>query len=40
VVDAAARSGVTIDWRSRARVGVPVTLVTIGIAAADLGFRA
>src|SRR5262249_50649679 len=36
VVDAAARCGVPIDWRSHARVGVPVTLATLGIVAACL----
>ncbi len=38
VVDAAARRGVRIDWRMHARVGVPVTLVTLGIAAAWLAW--
>jgi Na+/H+ antiporter NhaD/arsenite permease-like protein len=33
VVDQAARLGVTIDWRTHARVGVPVTLVTLTAAA-------
>ena len=36
VVDAAARRGVRIDWRRHARVGVPVTLVTLAICAASL----
>ncbi len=39
VVDAAARAGVPIDWRTHARVGVPVTVVTLGILAAYLAFR-
>jgi Na+/H+ antiporter NhaD/arsenite permease-like protein len=39
VVDAAARAGVPIDWRAHARVGVPVTVVTLGILAAYLAFR-
>jgi Na+/H+ antiporter NhaD/arsenite permease-like protein len=33
VVDQAARLGVRIDWRTHARVGVPITLVTLAIAA-------
>jgi Na+/H+ antiporter NhaD/arsenite permease-like protein len=32
VVDAAARGGVTIDWRRHARTGVPVTVATLAIA--------
>ncbi len=40
VVDAAARRGVAIDWRSHARVGVPVTLATLAIVAAYVAFRA
>lgn len=39
VVDAAARHGVTIDWKRHAAVGVPVTLVTLGITAAYLVWR-
>jgi Na+/H+ antiporter NhaD/arsenite permease-like protein len=31
VVDLAQKSGVTIDWRMHARVGVPVTLLTLGL---------
>lgn len=31
VVDLAQRSGVIIDWRAHARVGVPVTLMTLAI---------
>ena len=31
VVDLARRSGVNIDWRAHARVGVPVTLLTLAI---------
>ena len=34
VVDAAARNGVRVDWRMHARIGVPVTLATLAIAAA------
>ncbi len=33
VIDQAARMGVAITWRDHARVGVPVTLVTLAIAA-------
>jgi Na+/H+ antiporter NhaD/arsenite permease-like protein len=40
VVDAAARHGVRIDWRSHARIGVPVTLVTLAIAGGYLAMRA
>ena len=36
VVDAAARHGVAIDWRTHARVGIPVTLATLAIAAGAL----
>ena len=36
VVDAAARRGVRIDWRLHARTGVPVTLLTLAIAAGCL----
>jgi len=39
VVDAAARRGVSIDWRIHARVGVPVTLATLAIAAGWLSLR-
>ncbi len=38
-VDAAARRGVPISWRSHARVGVPVTLVTLAITAGYLALR-
>ena len=40
VVDQARARGVTIDWRTHARTGVPVTLATLGIAAAWLWMRA
>ena len=33
VVDQAARLGIRIDWRTHARVGIPVTLATLAIAA-------
>lgn len=39
VVDAAARRGVSIDWRGHARVGIPVTLVTLAITAGYLALR-
>jgi Na+/H+ antiporter NhaD/arsenite permease-like protein len=39
VVDAAARRGIAIGWREHARVGVPVTVVTLAIAAAWLAAR-
>jgi Na+/H+ antiporter NhaD/arsenite permease-like protein len=39
VVDAARKSGVEIDWRAHARVGVPVTAITLAIAAAWLWLR-
>jgi Na+/H+ antiporter NhaD/arsenite permease-like protein len=39
VVDAAERHGVRIDWRTHARVGVPVALATLVIVAAYLALR-
>jgi Na+/H+ antiporter NhaD/arsenite permease-like protein len=39
VVDAAARRGIAIDWRTHARVGIPVTLATVAVAAAFLAWR-
>lgn len=36
VVEQGARLGVAVDWRTHARVGVPVTLATLAIAAAWL----
>ncbi|MBP8284039.1 MAG: anion transporter [Chromatiaceae bacterium] len=39
VADAAGRRGLEIDWRTHARAGIPVTLATLGIAAAFLGWR-
>ena len=39
VVDAAARRGVPIGWRSHARVGVPVTIATLAITAGYLALR-
>ncbi len=40
VVDAAAAHGVAIDWRCHARTGIPVTLVTLAIAAGFLTLHA
>jgi Na+/H+ antiporter NhaD/arsenite permease-like protein len=40
VVDQAARLGVTVTWRDHARVGVPVTFVSLAIAAVWLWFLA
>jgi Na+/H+ antiporter NhaD/arsenite permease-like protein len=40
VVDQAARLGVEIDWVRHARVGVPVTLLTLALAAGWLAIRA
>ncbi|GIK25758.1 MAG: transporter [Betaproteobacteria bacterium] len=39
VVDCAARRGIRIGWRAHARVGVPVTLATLAMAAAWLLLR-
>ena len=39
VVDQAARLGVEIDWRCHARVGVPVTLLTLSLGAGWLAIR-
>ena len=39
VVEQARAQGVTIDWRAHARAGVPVTLVTLAVAAAWLWLR-
>lgn len=39
VADAAARRGVRLDWRTHARVGVPVTLATLAISAGWIGWR-
>ncbi len=38
VVQAAERRGIRIDWRDHARIGVPVTLATLAIAAVSLWF--
>ncbi len=39
VIDQAARLGIRISWREHARIGVPVTLLTLGVAALWLWFR-
>jgi len=39
VVDAAARQGIRIDWRTHARAGVPITVVTLAIVAAFMALR-
>jgi Na+/H+ antiporter NhaD/arsenite permease-like protein len=39
VVDAAARRGIAIDWKRHARVGVPVTLITLAVSGAYLAIR-
>lgn len=39
VAEQAGRLGVAIDWRTHARVGVPVTLATLALAAAWLAVR-
>jgi len=39
VVDAARRLGIEIDWRTHARTGVPVTLLTLAITAGWLALR-
>jgi Na+/H+ antiporter NhaD/arsenite permease-like protein len=39
VVDAAARRGIVIDWKRHARVGVPVTLVTLAVSGVYLALR-
>ncbi|MFH0965255.1 MAG: SLC13 family permease [Planctomycetota bacterium] len=38
VIDQAARLGVRISWREHARTGIPVTLLTLALAAASLAF--
>jgi Na+/H+ antiporter NhaD/arsenite permease-like protein len=40
VIDQARRLGIEIDWRAHARVGVPVTLATLTVAAAWLWLAA
>lgn len=40
VVDGAARLGLRIGWREHARIGVPVTLATLALAAAWLAIHA
>jgi Na+/H+ antiporter NhaD/arsenite permease-like protein len=36
VVEQARSAGITVDWRTHARIGVPVTLLTLAISAAAL----
>jgi Na+/H+ antiporter NhaD/arsenite permease-like protein len=40
VVEQASRLGVAIDWKTHARVGIPVTLATLALAAAWLAWLA
>ncbi|GMW02786.1 MAG: membrane protein [Candidatus Hydrogenedentota bacterium] len=40
VVEQAARQGIPITWRDHARIGVPVTIATLAIAAAWIAIRA
>jgi Na+/H+ antiporter NhaD/arsenite permease-like protein len=40
VVDSAARLGVAMDWRMHARVGIPITIGTLALAAAWLALLA
>ena len=40
VIDQAAQLGVRVTWRQHARVGVPVTLLTLAVAGAWLALRA
>ena len=40
VVEQAGRLGLAIDWRTHARVGIPITVVTLALAAAWLALRA
>ncbi|HCK82174.1 MAG TPA: hypothetical protein PK880_04760 [Candidatus Competibacter sp.] len=35
----AARRGIRIDWRTRGRAGVPVTLATLALSAGCFGWR-
>jgi Na+/H+ antiporter NhaD/arsenite permease-like protein len=39
VVDAARRRGIAIDWRTHARTGVPVALVTLCVTAVWFALR-
>jgi Na+/H+ antiporter NhaD/arsenite permease-like protein len=36
VIEQARSRGVVIDWRTHARVGIPVTLITLALAAGAL----
>ena len=39
VADAALRHGLRIDWRTHAKVGIPVTLATVAMGAGWIGWR-
>src|SRR5690606_22667803 len=39
VADAAAKQGVRMDWRTHARIGIPVTVATLAIAAAGIALQ-
>jgi len=39
-VDGAGRRGIAIPWRTHARIGIPVTMVSLAIAALGLWARA
>jgi Na+/H+ antiporter NhaD/arsenite permease-like protein len=39
VVDAARRQGIVIDWRRHLRTGLPVTVATLALTAAWIGWR-
>lgn len=39
VVDAAQRRNIRIDWKVHARIGVPVTLMTMAVTSVWLAFR-
>jgi Na+/H+ antiporter NhaD/arsenite permease-like protein len=39
VVDAARKCGIKIDWKMHARVGLPVTVLTLGITAGWLALQ-
>jgi Na+/H+ antiporter NhaD/arsenite permease-like protein len=39
VIEAASRRGIAISWRDHARIGVPVTVATLAVVVAYMGFR-
>ena len=39
VVDAARKCGIRIDWKTHARVGLPVTVLTLGLTAGWLALQ-